>query len=139
MARVFSDKRGFTLIELMVAIVILSVGLLALLQSVNLAISHNLVTELRFEGTQVADEELAKELAKGSSTTGFAAISTNTRRYTVQRIIPTSLNAFKSYSLVKTGAFVTANSKQITIEAAWRVKGQRYTQSATSLITLKQQ
>jgi type IV pilus assembly protein PilV len=148
MALVYSDNKGFTLIELMVSVVILTVGLLALLQSVNLAINHNMVNELRLEGTQVADEELAKELAKGSTEVGFAAISTTTvindpnprrKRYVVRRTIPTSLNAFKNYSITKTGVLVSANSKQVTIAASWRLRNLRYTQSAASLITKTQQ
>ena len=139
MALVVSDNRGFTVIEFLVAVVILSVGLLGLLQSVNIAIRHNTVNELRLEGTQVADEEISRLLARGSSLTGFDSISTTTSRYFVSRRIPTSLDAFKNYSITRTGSSVTANTKQVTIQASWRYKNERFTQAATSLISKSQQ
>jgi type IV pilus assembly protein PilV len=139
MALVGSDSRGFTILEFLVAIVIMTVGLLALLQSVNIAITHNMKNQLRSEGTQVADEEMAKEMAKGSTTAGFAAISTGTRVYSVSRVIPTTLNLYKNYSVTKTGSQVSTNTKQITVQVAWRHKAERFTQAATSLLTKMQQ
>jgi type IV pilus assembly protein PilV len=139
MVRVYSDERGFTLVEFLVSIVILSVGLLGLLQSVNVAINHNMTNQLRFEGTQVADEEIAKELAKGSTTAGFEAISTTSRSYFVARRIPTSLNAFRNFSVTKAGTSITTNSKRVTIQVSWHYKKEHFTQSAASLITKAQQ
>ena len=139
MAFVSFNNKGFTVLEFLVAIVIISVGFLRLLQSVNLAMDHNMTNELRLEGTQVADGEIAVELAKGSSASGFDAISTTTRSYVVSRKIPTSLNAYKNYSITKVGSAITAYTKQVTIQATWRYKNERFTQSATSLISKRQQ
>ena len=51
-----ADNRGFTLIEVMVAILIMTIGMLALLQTVNLAIVHNTSNKLRNDGIVFADE-----------------------------------------------------------------------------------
>ncbi len=41
------NNRGFTLVELMMAILITVVGLMGLLQAVNLAMGYNLKSQLR--------------------------------------------------------------------------------------------
>ena len=51
-----SSSSGFTLIEVMVAMVITLVGLLGLLQSVNLATEHNIKNALRDEAVQVGED-----------------------------------------------------------------------------------
>lgn len=49
---------GFTLVELLMALLILTVGLLGLLQSVNIAYDHNLRRKLRDEAVAIAEEQL---------------------------------------------------------------------------------
>ena len=136
MVLVFSDKKGFTLVEFLVAVVILTVGLLGLLQSVNLSLSHNMRNQLRQEASVVADGEIAKELAKGSTSTGFDAISTTTKYYTVTR---QTMNGFRNYSVTKTGTPVTDNTKQVNVQVLWHYKQVGYRQGASSLISKMQQ
>ena len=132
MAPVLSNRSGFTLVEFLVAILILTVGILGLLQTVNVAISHNMVNQLRLDGTVVADGELAKELAKGGTNIGFEAISTNTSNYFVQQKV---LNGYRNYSVTRTNTLITTNTKQVTVEVRWRYKGNDYRQKASSLIS----
>jgi type IV pilus assembly protein PilV len=132
MAPVLNDKSGFTLVEFLVAILILTVGILGLLQTVNIAISHNMVNQLRLDGTIVADGELARELSKGGTNIGFEAISTNTSNYFVPQKV---LNGYRNYSVTKTNALITTNTKQVTVEVRWRYKGNNYRQKASSLIS----
>ena len=132
MSTVFTDSRGFTLLEFLVAIVILTVGILGLLQSVNVAISHNMTNQLRQEGVIVADAVLATELSKGSTTTGFDAISTTTRSFPVSRRF---MNGFRNYSVTKTGSSITANTKQVNVVVAWRYKKDRFQHGASTLIS----
>ena len=69
-----TNNQGFTLIEFLVAIVILMVGLLGLLQTVNYAIVNNTTNQLRQEALLLADERMNLEKSKK-----FTAISTHTR------------------------------------------------------------
>ncbi len=55
---------GFTLVEFLVAIVILSVGLLGLLQALNYSIGHSMSTRLRDEAIMLADERMASEKSR---------------------------------------------------------------------------
>lgn len=130
MARVSQNNDGFTLIEFLVAIVILMVGMLGLLQAVNVAIKSNMQNQIRNEALLVADHAMAYELAKG-----FDAVSTSTKNVVAQRPV---LNAFKNFSVVRTGT-PFPNSKEIRFEVSWRYNGVRYTHDAGGVISKAQQ
>lgn len=125
------NRRGFTLIEFLVSIVILMVGLLGLLQTINVALSENLKTQVRNEAVVVVDEEMAKELAKGYDGINLGENFSAFRNYTVSKKM---MNTFKLYSVSKTGDSLQ-NSKQVAITVSWKHKGQRYTHNATSVVT----
>jgi len=123
---VCSNNRGFTLIEFLVAIVITMVGLLALLQSVNIALNHNLQNQLRNEAVVVADQQMARELAKG-----FENVSTSNKNTNESRQI---LNGFKNFSVVRTGSQYQ-NSKEVHYNVNWDYKGVRYTHDTAGIIS----
>ena len=121
-----SSESAFTLIEFLVAIVILMVGMLGLLQMVNVSLNHNLQNQLRNEAVSVLDVEMAKELAKG-----YNQGAITTRNYTASRKI---LNSFKLYSVSQTGNALP-NSREVNFQVSWRHKGVRYTHDASSVLT----
>lgn len=127
---VFLNNKAFTLIEFLVAVVIMMVGLLGLLQAVNVALNHNLQNQLRNEAVQVADSFMAKELAKG-----FDVISTGTtanpKYATESRQV---MNGFKNYSVARYWTEYQ-NSKEIRYQVIWRFKGARYTHDAAGVIS----
>jgi len=59
-----SNNRGFTLLEVLVAMVITLVGLLGLLQSVNIATEHNVRNQMREEALQIAEDNIANLRAR---------------------------------------------------------------------------
>ena len=121
-----TNIQGFTLIEFLVAIVILMVGLLGLLQTVNYAIVNNTTNQLRQEALILADERMNLEKSKT-----FTAISTHTRSDTAQRLVNGS---FKNYSVVKNNTTLTSQSTNIDMQVIWRYKGQRYVHSVSSVV-----
>lgn len=114
------NNSGFTLIEFLVAIIILMIGMLGLLQAVNVALQYNATTQLRNEAVALGDAEMSKELAKP-----FDLISTPSvaSRRSVHITLPTGL---KNYSVARSGTDMT-NSKQVNIEVSWTYKRNRYT------------
>lgn len=122
----FSDNHGFTLVEFLVAIVIMMVGLLGLLQAVNVGLVQNMNSQLRAEGVSTADWHLAREMSKS-----FDLVSTSTSNSVVNRPI---LNGFKSYSVVRTGTSY-ARSKIVNIRVGWRYKDARYSHESASIIS----
>jgi len=126
METVRSTEAAFTLIEFLVAILILMVGMLGLLQMVDVSLNHSLQNQLRNEAVYVLDAEMAKEMAKG-----FNQIAITTRNYTTSRKI---LGTYKTYSVARTGR-VFSNSRQVDFMVSWRHKGLRYTHNASSVLT----
>lgn len=118
---------GFTLVEFLVAIVILMVGLLGLLQVVNVGYNQNMQTQLRNEAVALLDEEMSREVAKG-----FANASTSRKSYQVSRKV---LTGFKNYSVEQQPGASIPNSKQISFVVSWRHKGMRSTHAASTILT----
>ena len=130
MSALRNNNNGFTLLEFLVSVVILTVGLLGLLQAVNMAISSNMATTLRNEATVVADEALSKRIAL-LSTTDTAAFSSFSTTTTANRKI---YNGSKNYSVKEIGTPIN-NSMEVTVTVNWSHKNGNYTHNASSVIT----
>lgn len=111
-----SNEGGFTLIEFLVAIVILMIGMLGLLQAVNVALQYNTTTQLRNDGVALGDAEMSRELAKPFD---LISVPTTASLKSVQL-------GFKTYSVARSGVDMT-NSKQVNIQVRWTYKRNRYT------------
>lgn len=111
------NRDGFTLIEFMVALVILMFGMLALLQAINVSIQSGMTTQLRNEAVTLGDTQINIELAKP-----FDLVSTSVRGKIVQRKI---MSGFVNYSVIRSGQVMT-NSKQVTYEVRWKHKNQSF-------------
>ena len=121
------NKSGFTLIEFCVAVLIMMVGLLGLLQAVNLATEHNLATLLRNEATSLADEQMvaAKVLAFNSLVPATSYVNRKTRA------------GFSNYSVVRAipSPPPSTNTKEVSVRVSWRYKGNRLNHTVSTFIT----
>lgn len=122
------NVKGFTLIEFLVAIVILMVGLLGLLQSINLALSTNLDNLLREEATMLADDKLMSKRSMAFDSMSAKVIGSSEKR--------NIRGVFKDYSVRESVSFITASSKQIDIDVIWKVKQKRTTHSVSSVVSI---
>jgi type IV pilus assembly protein PilV len=127
---VFRNNDGFTLIEVLVSLLILMVMMMGILESLCVAIQHNMGNQLRNEGVRVADTEMAREMSKG-----FANVSTVSGTTFRSRRV---MNALRNYSVSRSGNSLT-NSKTVTFVISWYYKNQRYTHTVSSAIATTSQ
>jgi len=131
-----TDKSGFTLIEFCVAVLIMMVGLLGLLQAVNLATEHNVGSLLRNEAISLADEQMvaAKVLPFSDLVSSASYINRKTR------------GGFSNYSVVRSTqishstpdpvtSLPVASSQEVSVRVSWRYKGNKLSHTISTLIT----
>lgn len=125
-----NNKSGFTLIEFLVAIVILMIGLLGMLSGVNLAIEKTVETSLRNEAITLADERMMHKRAKA-----FSAISTGTINAPQSETSRFFRGVYKNYSVQEIVTQSTPNSKEIILNVSWKFKNKKSTHSISSFVS----
>jgi type IV pilus assembly protein PilV len=125
-----SNEHGFTLLEFLVAIVILTVGLLGLLQCINLAMEKNLESMYRTEAVMLAD---ARMMQKRSIS--FASLSTTVANPPKILLGRDTRGVFKNYSVQEIITQSTTNSKEIVINVFWKKKDKSFSHSVSSFVS----
>jgi type IV pilus assembly protein PilV len=119
MTKLKSNDSGFTLIEVLVAIVILMVGLLGVMQSLNLAIATNLQNEMRTQGTMIGESQMAK-----IKSLPFDRISGVTEKsHTVQ---VNMRSVIVDYTVTKKIDSISGTMKRINVGVSWLHRGNHH-------------
>ena len=126
------DNRGFTLTEVVVAILIMMVGMLGLLQAVNIATEHNMKNQLRDEAVQVGEKYMNIQRGKN-----FDLLSSS---YGI-RYEPSKLRGSdKAYSVEMSVDELSDNtlapSKQLNVTVSWTYKGVTYENRVTAPVSI---
>jgi len=124
---VLYSKKGMTLIEVMISLVILLFVSLAVMQTAVLGINTNLQNSIRDEAVNVADLRM-NELRD----TAFDGISIGTAPET--GISRNFRGASVTYTPTRKVDKIDDNTKQITMSVAWIYRGKNYTHSATTIM-----
>lgn len=121
------DKRAFTLIEVMVSIVIMLIGVLGLMQMLNVAMEHNIKNQRRDEVVRVAQDVMNGMRSQpfgavfSPTTTVTSKLRSSTVKYAVtRRVTNITANvtdryqvdvkwAFKNYSALHTIVTIRGN------------------------------
>lgn len=119
-------QRGFTLVEFLVAIVILMVGMLGLLQSINIAMNTNVESMLRNEATMLVDERMMNKRALA-----FELISSSSKTLVTHNV----RGIFCNYSVQDVVTVPTPQSKEIVISATWKRKNKSYSHSVSTVVS----
>ena len=120
------SESGFTLIELMVALLIMMIGLLALLQSVNIAIANNASNKKRADAIRLADQAMGQERIRPFANLSAAPLSATKQAYAGL--------GFVNYSIVEKVRSLASNTKNVSITVSWREKGVRKEHTLTTVI-----
>jgi type IV pilus assembly protein PilV len=122
---------GFTLVEFLVAIVILMVGMLGLLQSINVAIDKNVETTFRNEAILLADDGMMRKRAAGFKVFSGADTIDVVDRYSQVKV----RGILKNYSVKETIQKTTNNSQQLIINVSWKKNNAKYSHSVSSFVS----
>lgn len=127
-----SNKRcGFTLLEILVALVILMIGMMALLSAATNAISLNLDNVLRDEAVQIADAKMRQ--VKSNTAATYSLPFQNLSVTTIQ----TSKLRAKStpYTVSLTSASTGGNSNLLRVQVSWNYKNRAKQHELSTLKT----
>ena len=124
-ARLLRNESGFTLVELLAAMVIMVIGLLGLLQSVNIATEHNLKNQMRNEVARIAQDNMNAMRSRP-----FDAVSTATQTLTAK----TQLRNIDRDYLVRRKRFnVNDKSAKYQVDVQWKYKNVSTTYSVMTV------
>lgn len=128
-----NNQSGFSLIEFSIAVLIMMVGLLGLLQAVNMATVHNLGNLLRNEAITLADDRLVRAKTSVIDSASFIALVSDTD--SPANLVSRGARAgFVNYSVALIVGAVGSNSKELTSRVAWRYKGNKLSHSISSIV-----
>lgn len=120
------SNRGFSLLEVLVAIVILMVGLLALLQAINLSIATNLQSEMRTQGTLVGEDVMAR--IKALPFDNITATQKTVAVPVSMRSSPVNFNVTKSVD------DISSTTKRVNVAVRWSHRGNIYEHVVSSVV-----
>jgi type IV pilus assembly protein PilV len=130
------NNSGFTLIEVMVAIVIMMVGMLGVLEAISVSTQHNLKNQLRGEGLRVGERYMAE--LRGKS---FDAYSVSpSRSYATTTYNSQIRGIAKTYRIErvaqKLGEDASGNptSVQLTVTVKWSFRNQSSVNQVVSVV-----
>jgi type IV pilus assembly protein PilV len=127
-----------TLIEVVLALLILAVVSLALMQTTLVAYQENMKNILRDEAVSVAEEKMI-ELRNRTFTQTVTdpllqqTLSTGVTYTAVQRTVRSSMGQFP-FTPTRYVSDVNPDSKQVTMKVAWKWKGKDYSHSITTIV-----
>lgn len=119
------NKKGFTLIEVLVAICILSISMLAILEAVVITMEHNLNNVSRDESVRIAEAKMndLRNTTFSSLVSGSSSVTRNFRNLT------------RTFNIQWTISNLSANSIAIVVMVTWTHKGVQHTHSITSMVS----
>lgn len=117
------NNAGFTLIELMVAMLVMLVGMLGVLKAAGVALEHNMKNHQREEVVRVADD-----IMNGMRTQPFAAV------FNQITTVPSKLRMGNGrYRVSRTVSTMSSGSKQYQVDVRWAFKNFSTTHSIMSV------
>lgn len=120
------NNRGFTLVEVMLALLILLFITLAMMQFALVSIDSNMKNVLRDEAVRIAEASM-----NDARSTGYDGLSAGTTTATVSRNFRDIANfAYTTTSTVTQ----LSNAKEVDINVSWTWKQQTFTHTVSTLM-----
>jgi type IV pilus assembly protein PilV len=125
---VLLNKKGLTLVEVMIALVVLLIVSLALMQTALVSIDANMTNVLRDEAVNIAEMRMNE-----ARNTHFDILVSDGADVPITRNIRSVTGGFL-YTTRMTVANLNADNRQVDITVGWTWKGQNYTHRITTIV-----
>ena len=134
-------NKGFTLIEVMMAILILMVGMLGLLQTINLVIEVNLRNQVREEAVYVGERVMNELRGKGFDNISVATPSSQPFTYATYQLPSRLRGVARTYNVVRSSRVLSIvdskpATKELTVVVSWTYKGVEYQNRVVAPISI---
>ncbi len=126
-----SDKRGFTLVEVMVTLMILAFGMLASVVGIMAALDHSLMNEMRNDAMKVAQEQ--EEAARDMPYANISAIATPQTIWRQVRKTPVKYTVNFSTPAVAPGA-TGMGMTLVKFIVTWQFKNTTYSYTLQTIV-----
>lgn len=122
------SERGMTLIEVMIAMMILMIVSLALMRTALLGMQVNMENSLRDEASSVIDQTMNPIL-----NTPFDNLPTSLTT-TTSTVVRSIRKTQVTYAMVNTITPLGVENKQVSVSASWTYKGKPQTYNVTTIL-----
>ena len=130
--RTASNDKGYSLIEVLIALLLAALVFAGLLKSSLLVINTNLDNLLRDEAATVADQQMTQ--VKNTPFNALPSVYTQQTATTTRSIRAMTTIAFVTTQTVNP---LDANNKSVTIQVSWTRNGQTRSQTYATLMRYK--
>jgi type IV pilus assembly protein PilV len=119
------NKKGFTLIETLIAISILTIAMLATLNTIVVSMEHGIRNSIRNEAIKIAEKKM-NELRNTAFSSLASGTSTETRTFR---------NLTITFMTTWTPSSLSTNSTAIDVSVSWTYRGKPYDHSTASIVS----
>lgn len=121
-------NKGFTLVEVMVALLVLFISMMASLYALEIAVAHNIDNTIMEEAVRIAEQKMNE--FRG---TAFTSLVDGTTQVNVTKTIRRISQTFTVKTTIQT--FSADSSHAIQVVVSWDKGGRTHRHSATSIIS----
>jgi len=137
---VLFNKKGVTLIEMMIALVILLVVSLAFMQTALLGTSMNVKNQLRDEAVNIAEMRMNQLRSLPFTDLATSPYLVSPGNSPAEAVVQRNFRGFSiNYTPTRTISDISTDAKQVTIVVTWSYRGQAYTHGITSIMRKRSQ